>query len=90
MSDFFSDLEHAVRRMASSVSSEVSLAAQEQKVKEAFQTLGRMYYKAVQQGRTPEGADFDAQTAKIRAMLANINETRRNQNVSGDEFEDLT
>lgn len=86
MSDFFSDLEHAVRRVASNVSTEVSVAAQEQKVKEAFQTLGRMHYNAVQQGVAPEGAEFEAQVAKIRTMLANINETRHNQNVTGEDF----
>lgn len=84
MSDFFDDLGNAFRRVANSVSTEVSVAAQEQKVKDAYHTLGRMYYQAVQQGKSVTGAEFDAQTAKIRELMDSIKEARRNQNVSGE------
>ena len=79
MSDFFSDLESAVKRVASSVSTEVTLAAREQKVREAFQTLGRMYYKAVQAGETGEDSELTAQVQKIEVLLQEINELRSNQ-----------
>ena len=62
------------------------MAAQEQKVKDAYQTLGRMYYQAVQQGKVPAGTEFDEQVSKIQAMIANINEARRNQKVSDTDF----
>lgn len=87
MSDFFEDLGKAVRRVANNVSTEVSVAAQEQRVREAYQALGRLYYENVQAGKVPEGQEFDAQVSKIRALLANIHETRRSQNVADADFE---
>ena len=82
MSEFFSDLGKAVRRMANDVSMEVSVAAQEQRLREAYQALGRLHYEAVQAGKAAEGDGFDAQMSKIRELIAGIHETRRNQNVS--------
>lgn len=86
MSDFFDDLGKAVRRAANSVSTEVSVAAQEQRLREAYQALGRMYYEAVQAGNPAQGEAFDAQVSRVRALIANINETRRSQNVSDTDF----
>jgi hypothetical protein len=86
MSDFFDDLGKALRRAADSVTTEVSVAAQEQRLKEAYHALGRLHYEAVQTGKTPQGEDFDAQMAKIRAMIANIHETRRSQTVTDSDF----
>ena len=87
MSDFFNDLGKAFRRAANNVSTEVSVAAQEQRGREAYQALGRLYYEAVQTGKAPEGQEFDAQVSKIHALLANIRETRRSQNVTDSDFE---
>ena len=81
MSDFFTDLESAVKRVASTVSSEVSVAAREQQVKEAFQTLGRMYYKAVKSGEPAEGEAFSEQVTRIEELLRQIDELRSNQKV---------
>lgn len=82
MSDFFDDLGKAARRVASNVGTEFSVAVQEQKVKEAYQTLGRLYYKAAQEGTEIQGGEFDTQVVKIRDLLAQIEELRRNQNVT--------
>lgn len=86
MSDFFDDLSKAFRKAADSVTAEVSVAAQEQRLKEAYQALGRLYYEAVQAGKEPQGEDFDAQMSRIRALIANIHETRRSQNVTDSDF----
>ena len=85
MSDFFNDLESAFKRVASSVSSEVTLAAREQKAREAFQTLGRMYYKAVQSGAPVENGELQEQVQKIEALLQEINELRSNQKMPDSE-----
>ncbi len=79
MPDFFSDLESAFKRVASTVSSEVTLAAREQKVREAFQTLGRMYYKALQEGAATDSDELRQQANKIHALLQEIDEMRANQ-----------
>ncbi len=83
MSDFFNDLGKAVQRVASNVGTEVSVAAKEQKVKDAYQTLGRMYYEAARQGDAPYGEKFDAQVSRIQALLEEIQTQRKNQKVSG-------
>lgn len=85
MSDFFSDLESAVKRVASSVSSEVTLAAREQKVREAFQTLGRMYYKSIQSGEGAETSELTQQVQKIETLLQEIDELRANQKMPNNE-----
>lgn len=90
MSEFVDNLTNAVRRVASNVTTGVSVAAQEQKVKDAYQTIGRLYYQAVQEGREPVGDEFAAQLNKIRELLASINEIRRNQQVTDWDFEDVT
>ena len=87
MSDFFDDLGKAFRRAANSVSTEVSVAAQEQRLREAYQALGRLYYEAVQAGKSPESQDFDVQISRIRALIANNHETRRNRDVADTDFE---
>ena len=82
MSDFFGDLGKAAQRFANSVSTEVSVAAQEQRLKEAYQALGRMHYEAAQAGNTAAGAEFDAQMAKINDLITSIREIRQAQNVA--------
>ena len=82
MSDFFDDLGKAVRRVANNVSTEVSVAAQEQRLREAYQALGRLCYESAQAGKVLQGEEYDAQVAKIHALIESINETRRSQNVT--------
>ena len=82
MSDFFDNLGKAVRKVADNVSTEVSAAAQEQRLKEAYQALGRMHYEAAQAGNTAAGAEFDAQMAKINDLITSIREIRQAQNVA--------
>ena len=82
MSDFFDDLGKAVRRVANNVSTEVSVAAQEQRLREAYQALGRLYYEAAQSGGAVQGEEFDAQVSKICGLIESIHETRRSQNVA--------
>jgi hypothetical protein len=82
MSNFFDDLGKAVTRAANSVSTEINVAAQEQRLRETYQALGRLYYEAVQAGQAAQGPEFDAQMAKINDLQEAIRQTRRNQNVA--------
>lgn len=82
MSDFFDDLGKAVRRAANNVSRSVSVAAQEQRLREAYQALGRMHYEAVQSGAAAQGPEFDSQMERISDLIAAIRETRRSQKVT--------
>ena len=82
MANFFDDLGKAMTHAVNSVSTEFSVAAQEQRLKEAYQMLGRMYYDAIQRGAEPVGSAFDAQMARINDLLAAIREKRQSQNVT--------
>ena len=85
MADFFDELGSAVKRVASTVSSEVTVAAREQKVREAFQTLGRLYYQSAKAGESTDGEKFREQVERIEALLREINELRANQKIPHNE-----
>lgn len=82
MSNFFDDLGKAVSRATNSVSTEFNVAAQEQRLKEAYQVLGRMHYEALATGRAAAGPEFDAQMGKISDLILSIRERRQAQNVA--------
>ena len=82
MNNFFDDLSKAVNRVANNVSTEFSVAAQEQRLREAYQELGRLHYEAVQAGKTPDGDAFVAQMTRISTLLGDIQNKRRNQHVA--------
>lgn len=83
MSDFFSDLGDAARRVMSDVSTGVSVAALEQQIRDAQQTLGRLYFKAASEGREPQGPEFDEQVETIRQLKRQIYQKRKSRDVNG-------
>ena len=88
MANFFDDLGNAFKKLANDVSTEVSVTAKEQKAKEEFQKLGRMYYQAACKGETPAGPEFDRQVLMIRQLLQQIKDLKDNANVtSAEDFE---
>lgn len=82
MSDIFEDIGNAARRLASSVTTGVSVAALEQKVNDAYRDLGRMYYEAAQRGESCQGPAFDRHRENISCLLEQIRQKRHGQNVS--------
>ena len=88
MSDFFGKLEAAARRAANSVSNEVNVAAEEQKIREHYQALGQLYYRARRTGKELDGPAFDDYCAKIESSLKRINALKRANNVSGTYAEE--
>ena len=88
MSDFFDRLAAAAKRAADSVSTEVSVAAEEQKVKEAYQALGKLYYNAVRTGTDLTGADFADQCRRIEASIRRIKELKDRKDVTGTYADD--
>lgn len=83
MNDFFDKLGAAAKRAANTVSTEVSVAAEEQKVREAYQALGKLYFQAKRTGKELTGEQFDEQCAKVEASLKRINELKNNKDVTG-------
>lgn len=84
MSNFFDDLGNAFKKLADDVSAEVSITAKQQKLKEAYQKLGRMHYQAACRGVAPAGVEFDREVALIRDLLQQINDLRSNANVASE------
>ena len=82
MNDFFDKLGAAARRAADSVTTEVNVAAEEQKIKEAYQALGKLYYQADRTGAEPNGPDFADQCRRIDASLKRIKELKDSRNVA--------
>lgn len=84
MSDIFGKLGAAAKRAANTVSTEVNVAAEEQKIREAYQALGKLYYKAVKKGEPTEGLDFSDQIRRIEAGLKRVAELKESKNVTDD------
>ena len=76
MHDFWSDLGAAVKKAANDVSTEVSIAAKEQKLKEHFQLLGKLHYQAVRTGKPLDGPEFSQQMEKILQLQQQIRDLR--------------
>ncbi|MBQ8579518.1 MAG: hypothetical protein IJ448_02355 [Oscillospiraceae bacterium] len=85
MANFFDDLGAAFKKVANDVSNEVTIAGKEQQLKEDFQALGRMHFKAVRAGKEPAGEEFSAQVEKILLLMQEINQLRDNKKVPTDE-----
>lgn len=89
MPNLFEELGAAVKKVAGDVSNEITIAAREQKLKEAYQKLGKMHYQAIRQCEDPEGPDFDRQTALIRDLIQQIQDLRSgNFHANEDDFAD--
>ena len=79
MHDFFDKLGAAAKRAAGNVANEVSVAAEKQKLSDAYKDLGKRYYQAVKNGQTP---DLSAEVAKIDEALARIDALKDRRDVT--------
>ena len=82
MNELFDKLGAAAKRAANAVSTEVSIVAEEQKLREAYQALGKLYFKAKRTGGALDGIEFADQCRKVESSLKRINELKRSQNVA--------
>ncbi len=88
MNEFFDTICAATKRAANSVATDVNVAAQEQKIKEAYQTLGKLYFQAKRAGREPDGLEFADQCRRIEARMKHIRELKSRKDVAGYAFEE--
>ena len=79
MHELFDKLGAAARRAAGNVANEVSVAAEKQKLSDAYRDLGKRYYKALKSGET---ADLTAEIDAIDAALARIENLKDRRNVT--------
>ncbi len=78
---FFNKVGAVARRTADAVANDVNIAAEEQKVRDAYRDLGKLYYQAVQTSTLPAGKEFDAQVLVIQEGLEKINQLRQKNRV---------
>lgn len=79
MHEFFDKLGSAAKRAASNVANEVSVAAEKQKLSDAYRDLGKLCYQAMKQGTAP---DFPDAVARIDEQLQRIADLRERRNVT--------
>ena len=79
MHDFFDKLGAAARRAAGNVANEVNVAAEKQRLSDAYRDLGKLCYQAVKQGVTPELAQ---EIARIDEALKRIDDLTDRRNVT--------
>jgi hypothetical protein len=82
MNELFDKLGAAAKRAANAVSTEVNVVAEEQKIREAYQALGKLYFKAKRTGGELDGIEFADQCRKVEASIKRINELKRAKNVT--------
>jgi len=87
MHDFFDKLGAAAKRAAGTVANEVSLAAEKQKLSDAYRDLGKAYYQALKQGQTPE---LDGLVAKVDEALDRIDNLKDRRDVTNVRTEPET
>lgn len=86
MNDFLDKLGAAAKRAADSVSTEMNVAAEEQKIRESYQALGKLYYQASRNGAEPSGPDFADHCRRIDAAIKRIKELRDRKDVTGETY----
>lgn len=83
MNEFFDRLGAAAKRAASSVAADVNVAAEEQKIRESYQALGKLYFQASRRGEELTGPAYAEQCGKIEASLKRIAELKERRDVTG-------
>ncbi len=94
MDEFFGKIGAAAKRAASNVATDVNVAADEQKIKGYYQSLGKLYYEANRRGGDLNGAEFMDYCRKIDGLQRHIVELKNRRDVTGtyvseDDFVDV-
>ena len=76
MNEILNKLGAAARQTADIVSIQVAIAAEEQKIRTAYQLLGKLWYRAEKQGKPAESPEADRLMARIDGSLDRIRELK--------------
>ena len=87
MHEFFDKLGAAAKRAAGNVANEVSVAAEKQKLAEAYQALGKLCYQAM---KRDESLVCDEQIARIDGLLKRLEELKDRRNVEPETAAEVT
>ena len=94
MEDFLNKLGAAAKRAAGSVATEVSVAAEEQKIQGYYQSLGKLYYQTSRRGGNLGGPEFADYIRRIDESRRRISELKSRRDVTdltadADDFVDV-
>ncbi len=87
MNDFFDRLGSAAQRVADNVNTEVRIAAQEQKLKEIYQALGKHCFYAQRNGQRVKTQVYADYCRQAEECLTKLNELKSLKNVTGQGFD---
>ena len=76
MSEILNKLGAVARQTADTVSIQVAIASEEQKIRTAYQMLGKLWYRAEKQGKPAGGPEADQLMARIDGSLDRIRELK--------------
>ncbi len=82
MNDFFDKLGAVAKRAANTVATEVNVAAEEQKLRDLYQSLGKLCYQNAKTGVPLQGPEFQEWVAKIDAGVRKVHELKDRKNVA--------
>ncbi len=88
MNEFFDKLGAAAKRAASTVATEVNVAAEEQKLRELYQSLGKLCYQNAKRGTNLLTGEFEEWVAKIDEGVKRVRDLRDRKNVTQDSVLD--
>ena len=75
----------AASRAAGAAKTSVNICAEEDKIRTAYQALGKLYYRDSKAGAALSGPEYDREIGKIEASFARIRELRKQDNVTPEE-----
>ena len=84
MNDFFDKLGAAAKRAAGTVVNEVSVAAEKQRLSDAYRDLGKRYYQALKRGECADLTQEIAQIDEILRRIENLMDRRDVTNVGAE------
>lgn len=77
MSEILRDIGKAAQRVLTKVGEEVSCAALEQRIQDAYRDLGRAYHEAVSNGQEPTPEAFQVHMEKIHRLRQELAQKRQ-------------
>lgn len=82
MSELLDKLGAAVHRTADTVTTELEILSHEQKLREYYQTLGKLYYQREMGIQQPEGTALETAMDGVTRELERITQLRNHKNVA--------
>lgn len=84
-SEVLGTMAGAATRAAGAAKTSVNVCAEEDKIRTAYQNLGKLYYRDSKAGNPLSGPEYDREIGKIEASFARIRELKNQDSVTPEE-----